>query len=358
MKRALLVFLLGLAACSFSGSEGDSNPGDGDGSGSGSGSGSGKDPSLDRDDDGVKNEQDNCPDVSNAGQEDGDDDEVGDACDNCPTKANPPIETLGSGLIQRDHDGDKRGDACDLCPHLAAASDTDGDADGIGAACDPDDAVKNAPAEFNGFYDPPSAAEWAAAPNAGALSDWEHVMTEDKRLWWKQKTLDAGRHQLLRNRPDFEEVYLDTSFRVHEVQPAAGANVLRSSGVTFGFEVQTGTSYYFSCGVRHNSSNLANELTVGTYTNSDANLNDDANTSWSGALLDKDIRVFAESIRRGGAGGGDSTSICDSDATDNDLSVTRDSTFRPNGKVGLRTFGVTASFDYLFIVDKAPAPGI
>ncbi len=60
--------------------------------------------SPDGDGDGVKDADDNCPDVANAGQADTDSDGVGDACDNCVTRANPD---------QRDTDGDGHGNACD-----------------------------------------------------------------------------------------------------------------------------------------------------------------------------------------------------------------------------------------------------
>ncbi|MDX2114102.1 MAG: thrombospondin type 3 repeat-containing protein [Planctomycetota bacterium] len=57
----------------------------------------------DTDGDGVLNASDNCPQVANAGQEDGDGDGVGDACDNCPLVANAsPVDANNDGL----------GDAC------------------------------------------------------------------------------------------------------------------------------------------------------------------------------------------------------------------------------------------------------
>jgi hypothetical protein len=64
----------------------------------------------DADGDGIPDLGDNCPTVSNPGQEDTDGDGIGDACDNCPDVAN------GS---QRDTDGDGIGDDCECripCP--------------------------------------------------------------------------------------------------------------------------------------------------------------------------------------------------------------------------------------------------
>ena len=58
----------------------------------------------DGDDDGIPDEDDNCPVVANPGQEDGDEDGVGDLCDNCEFVANPD---------QADSDDDGIGDACD-----------------------------------------------------------------------------------------------------------------------------------------------------------------------------------------------------------------------------------------------------
>jgi DNA-binding beta-propeller fold protein YncE len=65
--------------------------------------GSGSRVALDRDEDGRRNGQDNCPDISNATQTDTDGDGVGNSCDNCPTVANP---------TQADSDGNGAGDAC------------------------------------------------------------------------------------------------------------------------------------------------------------------------------------------------------------------------------------------------------
>jgi len=61
----------------------------------------------DSDGDGVLDECDNCPTLSNADQADADGDGIGDACDNCPTVSNPDQSDI-------DHDG--IGDACDVVP--------------------------------------------------------------------------------------------------------------------------------------------------------------------------------------------------------------------------------------------------
>ena len=87
-------------------------------------------PPDDDDNDGVPNDDDNCPNVYNPDQLDTDGDGHGDVCDNCPEVANPD---------QMDTDGDGVGDACDNCPTIANPGQEDSNNNGIGDACDYDD---------------------------------------------------------------------------------------------------------------------------------------------------------------------------------------------------------------------------
>ncbi|MCX5885744.1 MAG: thrombospondin type 3 repeat-containing protein [Proteobacteria bacterium] len=139
-------------------------------------------PYTDTDNDGVPDYSDNCPTVSNPGQEDTDGDGFGDACDNCPNTCNiqqldadndgigdvcdptpgcggggqpaceqgcTPNDTDGDGISdssdncptvpnpgQEDTDGDGKGNACDNCPTVANSNQADNDGDGVGDLCD------------------------------------------------------------------------------------------------------------------------------------------------------------------------------------------------------------------------------
>ena len=81
----------------------------------------------DADEDGVCDDEDNCPYTPNPDQADGDSDGVGDACDNCVDTPNPG---------QEDADGDGYGDACDNCVETPNPGQEDMDQDGVGDACD------------------------------------------------------------------------------------------------------------------------------------------------------------------------------------------------------------------------------
>jgi hypothetical protein len=68
-----------------------------------------------------------------------------------------------AGCTTPDEDGDCFGDIVDVCPGIAdPAQADDGDADHVGNACDPNQAIAHRIAHFTGFGDPASAmAEWS-----------------------------------------------------------------------------------------------------------------------------------------------------------------------------------------------------
>ncbi len=97
----------------------------------------------DRDQDGISDECDNCPDVANEGQADSDEDGVGDACDECPEDPNKVLEGFcGCGEDETDEDDDGAPDCIDQCPGNPVkqvpevcgcdAEDTDNENDGQG----------------------------------------------------------------------------------------------------------------------------------------------------------------------------------------------------------------------------------
>jgi sugar lactone lactonase YvrE len=118
--------------------------------------------SNDRDNDGVPDENDNCPDDQNPNQEDADGDGLGDACDECPYDSandidedgvcgdvdncpNDPNKSIpgvcGCGIADIDSDNDGTPDCNDQCPSDPSklvpgscgcgVTDTDTDSDGV-----------------------------------------------------------------------------------------------------------------------------------------------------------------------------------------------------------------------------------
>lgn len=117
----------------------------------------------DGDNDGIVDEDDNCPEVANPGQEDFDEDGLGNVCDPdidgdgvdnetdlCDNEV-PTTDADNDGCqdgSETDNDSDDDGveDDNDNCPEVPNAGQEDLDGDGLGDACDPDidgDGVNN-----------------------------------------------------------------------------------------------------------------------------------------------------------------------------------------------------------------------
>jgi hypothetical protein len=109
---------------------------------------------ADRDNDGVGDSRDNCPDVWNPDQYDSNSDLVGDACDldgdgirdsvdNCPLvpnadQADSNHNGIGDVCEEPDFDGDGVPDSVDNCLRTANPNQEDANGDGVGDACDRD----------------------------------------------------------------------------------------------------------------------------------------------------------------------------------------------------------------------------
>ncbi len=112
----------------------------------------------DRDEDGIPDASDNCPDTPNPDQADTDGDGLGDVCDNCPEDPDKTETGIcGCGVADTDSDGDGERDCNDGCPQDPTKTepgtcgcgivDTDSDNDGTPDCNDdcPDDPNKTEP---------------------------------------------------------------------------------------------------------------------------------------------------------------------------------------------------------------------
>ncbi|NDJ84507.1 MAG: tandem-95 repeat protein [Chloroflexi bacterium] len=99
---------------------------------------------FDMDQDGIGDDDDNCPETPNPEQTDTDGDDIGDACDATPT-GDDDQDGIDNAIDncpatpnadQADVDQDGVGDVCDNCPEAANPDQLDTDGNGIGDVCE------------------------------------------------------------------------------------------------------------------------------------------------------------------------------------------------------------------------------
>ncbi len=261
--------------------------------------------------------------------DDTDGDGVADPDDNCPALAND----------QKDHDGDGVGDPCDDCPHLADPTQPRLlDTDPVGDACDPrpytgGDAIAlfapfDDPAELQGWKTGSGTEVWNVAN--GALV--QPSLTPGARLFY----LDT----------EFDRVAVDVGVRIDVVPPRALDDLdddgTRSIGVAMAL-VPDDDAYYL-CNLRDNlAGSQTTQLRLTRLGEEIAEL-DQADLSlelapgravFHGAQLPSSEQCTLEY-------GGSTTAS------------SLDGTLRDGGRIGLRTNGVSASFEYVVVYALAP----
>lgn len=258
---------------------------------------------------------------SNHGTVDTDGDGVVDDVDNCPMVANAD---------QRDHDADGRGDACDVCPHLADDG-ADQDGDGVGDACDPHpDAAGDRIAFFEGFYE--DAPGWGIAIGG---ETWHFDGATARQV---STDLD---HQLQRGDVTVSDAVVEIRMKVNAM--AMDEGVRRSAGISVGFKASD--DFYF-CGLA--AASEESELDAGkVYSDFFGTTQFDSLAAPFGAQMPGDFNVVSAHVRHAGA---ETTVDCAAARGATTASQSYSIDDHADGTVGVRTNGVAASFDYVFVV--------
>ena len=114
----------------------------------------------DRDNDGVANEEDNCPDTAN--------------------------------LNQENEDLDSFGNACDVCPHLDDPDQADADLDGVGDDCDPQPGLMNSWLFFTGFDAPLVGDDWVGETGFDVIGGELRSQNNLQRYYLRNTTINHG----------------------------------------------------------------------------------------------------------------------------------------------------------------------
>lgn len=256
---------------------------------------------------------------------DSDGDGVPDIADNCPHVANAD---------QHDHDLDLRGDACDVCPHIVDTG-ADFDADGVGDACDPRPTqAGDRIALFEGFYD---QSAWTAV-SGGAT--W----TIDNGAL-RQPNADGIFQIVHPQNPPPNNVFVETRVRVNGLSQAQG--VRHAVGVIAGY--QSIEDYYF-CGVAATFD--GSEIEAGRVDPDSSGGSFTYNPGAFDASMTGDwIVLQAHTLQ---PLGGITHLDCTGAVAATQGSAGYDTSSDAGGEISLRTNGLDASFDYVFVVEVPP----
>lgn len=280
--------------------------------------------------------------VPDAKPADKDNDGVPDAKDNCPNVANP---------LQRDHDADGLGDICDNCPHLANPIQEDNDEDSVGDLCDPHPAISgDRIAMFDGFYDDGAGLPSGWLSQAGDASTWSRSGgflrqtggdANERIITWLQSS-------------GFSNEAIDVKVRIDEVPPfATGQSGVRTAGALVDFVGGTVPAHYYLCVPRDDLS-MSTTTEAFIYRQEDGQFFQGDHQAWGSEMapgMTYTMTVaLGEDMTRDPPDGNARCHVAAA-AGPLDLTYSGQLLAAETGSAGLRTNGVKASFDYVVVYE-------
>jgi hypothetical protein len=244
---------------------------------------------------------------------------------------------FGTSAAAADHDGDGVRDDLDVCPHLRDPQQPDGDDDGVGDACDPDNAVAHRLVLFDGFENAPSPELW---DGGSSFNDWTVARIGGNSYWRQNSVANAQRQLLLREALTAASV--QTRFFV---DLAAESDRDRYAGVLLDGTSATPSPDYASCAVRRDKTTGVAWAHAGFFQSDALATGDDE--AWTEGFLS--VAVTARGAVTP-SGGGKSRLQCELSGETAMGAPTVMAAGDGSGRVGLRTWAAAAAFDYIFIV--------
>ncbi len=269
----------------------------------------------DRDDDGVADDADNCPDAANFSQDDEDSDGVGDVCDNCPHVVNPGQNDVGE--INAGGQPDGVGDACDPRPS--------GEGDSI--------------AFFEGFNGDLSA--WTVYSGDWVITDGALVQNDVQRAF-RHIAWNKGAAQ------SFNRVALHATIAA-EPTPPGDPSLQRGAGILAAFgELPNGDDVGYVCaqvastqlGGQPSAYVAASELSGAGF-----NENDTGRAPWLVTPNERYFYKFSLDLT-------EQQQICSVRKQGVAMPVVvdgKDDSIQTAGFVGFQTFGASARFEHLVV---------